>query len=374
VRWHATLPSRSRGRALEACAVLTGLALIVTGAATGLGGSRLTISVQGNQLVNAQGKPIRLLGVNRSGAEYPCIQRWGVFDGPTDPPAVAAMKAWGINAVRLPLNEDCWLGINGVSPEYGGALYRAAVVAFVTLLHRAGLYVILDLHWNAPGTQPSSAQAEMADIDHAPAFWSSVAQTFRTDPAVLFDLYNEPREIDWQCWRNGCTLPEGWATAGMQQLVDAVRATGAKQPIIATGLDWGTDVTGWLRYQPHDPLNQLVAGFHAFNFAHCSAIGCWRRTIGPVSRHVPVVTGELGENDCTSAFAERYMTWADKLGISYLGWTWNPSGCTAPALISSWDGTATPFGQGLRDHLVQLAQGSPRATIPESRLGPAGGR
>ena len=25
------------------------------------------------------------------------------------------MKAWNINAVRVPLNEDCWLGINGVA-------------------------------------------------------------------------------------------------------------------------------------------------------------------------------------------------------------------------------------------------------------------
>ena len=35
------------------------------------------------------------------------------------------MKTWSINAVRVPLNEDCWLGINGVKPQYGGAAYRS---------------------------------------------------------------------------------------------------------------------------------------------------------------------------------------------------------------------------------------------------------
>ena len=33
--------------------------------------------------------------------------------------------------VRIPINEDCWLGINGVPRAYSGAAYRAAIVAFV---------------------------------------------------------------------------------------------------------------------------------------------------------------------------------------------------------------------------------------------------
>ena len=53
------------------------------------------------------------------------MQGWGFSDGPTDAASIAAMKAWHINAVRVPLNEDCWLGINGVKPQYGGAPYRA---------------------------------------------------------------------------------------------------------------------------------------------------------------------------------------------------------------------------------------------------------
>src|SRR5256885_16357465 len=89
----------------------------------GLAAAPLSISVSGNHLINGSGQTIRLLGVNRSGTEYACIQGWGLFDGPNDATSVAAMAAWHINAVRLPLNEDCWLNINGVHPSYGGAAF-----------------------------------------------------------------------------------------------------------------------------------------------------------------------------------------------------------------------------------------------------------
>ena len=53
---------------------------------------------------------------------------------------IAAMKSWDINAVRVPLNEDCWLGI-GTKPGRGGAPYRRIVKRYVSALNRAGLYV-----------------------------------------------------------------------------------------------------------------------------------------------------------------------------------------------------------------------------------------
>jgi hypothetical protein len=49
------------------------------------------------------------------------------------------------------------------------------------------------------------------------------------------------------------------------------------------------------------------------------------------------------------------MPFADRHGISYLGWSWNVADCEGePALITSYDGTPTPFGIGLRDHLRAL--------------------
>ena len=319
----------------------------------------LSISVSGTRLIDGNAKPITLHGVGRMGALFPCIQGWGIFDGPTDAGSVAAIASWHTNAVRLQLNEDCWLNINGVNPAFAGANYQNAIVNYVNLLHRGGLYVILALTWNAPGSTPSQDQQVMADADHAPGFWQSVATTFRQDPAVLFDLYSKPHDISWDCWRDGCLTAGGWQAAGMQSLVTAVRGTGATQPVLVAGLGWGNDLSGWLQFRPVDPANALLASFHEYDGSGCGTAACWSSTVQPVTAQVPVVTAELGERDCAHGFIDPYMSWADPRGVSYLGFTWEAwaNRCaTGPTLVTSYDGTPTNFGIGLRDHLDALAR------------------
>src|SRR5581483_11505121 len=205
-------------------------------------------------------------------------------------------------------------------------------------LNAAGIVAVLDLHWNAPGAEKATGQEVMADADHSPGMWSSVAAAFRSDPAVVFDLYNEPHDISWSCWLNGCTTSAGWQAAGMQSLLDAVRGAGARQPVMAGGLGWSSDLSAWLANEPVDPAHQLVASAHLYNFSGCNTSSCWDQTIGPVARSVPVVTGELGENDCGTSFIQSYVGWADAHGVSYLGWTWDTWDCkSGPALITSYD-------------------------------------
>jgi endoglucanase len=91
---------------------------------------------------------------------------------------------------------------------------------------------------------------------------------------------------------------------------------------------------------------------HNDNFGGCKTEACWSANVGPVAARVPVVTGELGEDDCAHGYVDRYLTWADAKGISYLGWSWNVMDCEdGPALISDYKGTPTAYGVGLRDHL-----------------------
>lgn len=311
----------------------------------------VTVHVAGNHLVDGTGAPLRLRGVDRQGSEYACVQGWGMFDGPTDDASIALMKSWKINVVRLPLNEDCWLNINQVPAGFGGLPYRAAVADYVRRLHTAGMAVVLDLHWNGAGTTQARGQQQMADADHAPAFWRSVAWRFRADPGVVFDLYNEPHDIDWACWRDGCTARDATQVVGMQALVDKVRSTGAKQPIMLSGMNWGGDLSQWLTYAPHDPAGQLIAGAHLYNFSGCNTESCWDATVAPVARAVPVVTSELGETDCGSSFITRYMDWADAHQVGYLAWSWGPWGCGGPGLLNAWDGTPSAMGQAFRDRL-----------------------
>ena len=100
-------------------------------------GRHRELRVSGNKIVTAAGKPYRLLGVSRSGGEFACVQGKGLWDGgPVDQASVDAMKTWNIHAVRIPLNEECWLGVNG-SPS--GATYQQGVKDYVNLLVANGI-------------------------------------------------------------------------------------------------------------------------------------------------------------------------------------------------------------------------------------------
>jgi endoglucanase len=311
------------------------------------------IRVSGARLLTASGAPLHVAGVNRSGTEYACAQGWGIFDGPSDAASVAAIAAWGVNAVRVPLNEDCWLGINGVASAYAGARYRSAIRGYVEALRAHGLDAILDLHWGAPAGQLALGQEQAPDADHAPAFWSSVAAYFRGQRGIAFDLFNEPHDISWSCWRNGCLTPGGWRAAGMQQLIDAVRRAGARQAVIAEGLGWGGDLSGWLAHEPRDPSRQLVAGWHVYNFSYCHTIACWNQTVAAVARRVPVLATEVGEDDCAGRFLHALLPWADSHRIGYLAWAWDTAGCgSGPSLISSYSGIPTAYGAAYRAHVA----------------------
>jgi hypothetical protein len=77
-----------------------------------------------------------------------------------------------------------------------------------------------------------------------------------------------------------------------------------------------------------------------------------------VASSVPVVTGEFGEYDCATTYVPLYMEFADKNGISYLGWAWDawPGRCgSGPALITDYTGTPTDYGIGLKSHLAALS-------------------
>ena len=320
------------------------------------------IGVRGNQLVDRSGHTVRLLGVNRSGTEYACQQGWGFFDGPSDMASIRAITRWQVNSVRVALNESCWLGINGIDPRYGGAAYQRTIRSYVEKLERAGLYVILNLEWAGPGAQQATSIPPMPDADHTPDFWRSVATAYKGDHAVLFDLYTEPHDVGWGCWENGCQI-EGkgvgsYRAAGMDELVEAVRSTGAPQPILLGGVDWARDLSQWLDHVPSDPAGAIVASNHTYDFAACG--GSCRAALAGIARRFPVVSGEIGEGDCAHGYIDPYMDWADRHGISYLAWAWNAQGgwtCKGgPTLIKDYDGTPTAFGVGFRDHLRSLAR------------------
>jgi hypothetical protein len=278
------------------------------------------------------------------GTQQTCIGVNPIVGATFDAAEAAAISTWHADAVRVPPNEDCWLGINGAPRGMSAAAYRSQIEQWVSALNADGIVAILDLHWSAPGTFLSDRQWLTPDADHSPTFWTQVATTFTHTPGVIFDLFNEPAlhdphptAPDWVCWLDGCDLTITMPTAaggpeptsgpqvtyqavGYQQLVATVRATGADQPILISGLNFGNDpCDSWLHGligedgtctglepEPNDPEHQLAMSFHAYSWDRCVTVACWAPIASLAARRgLPLVITEFGEDDCSDGLRSR---------------------------------------------------------------------
>jgi hypothetical protein len=328
--------------------------------------------VAGNKIVDSAGREVRLLGANRSGGEFSCVQSKTIWDGPMDEASIEAIASWHINTVRVALNEDCWLGVPGLPASRSGAAYRQAVQVYLARLEAHGIIPMLELHWSSGQwtgrqSQCSSAaavcQKPMPGAEHAPDFWSSVAGTFKNDQSVMFDLFNEPypnstgtmtSDQSWTCWRDGSAACPGlpYSVAGVQTLLDAVRRTGARNVVFASGNGYAGDLSRWLDFRPADPTGNIAAAWHSYDYSSCNRADCWEQQLVSVAAQVPVVATEIGETDCRTGYVTGLMDWLDSHAIGYLAWTWNVWDCShGPALITDYRGTPTPYGVAVRDHL-----------------------
>jgi endoglucanase len=336
----------------------------------GSGGAASTVHVVGSQIYDGA-TAIRLMGVNRPGGEYGCVSGgvWDPADGSGNNQAtITAMLAWKINAVRIPLNEDCWLSLNGV--KTGGATYQSTIATWVNLLLQNNIYPILDLHWTENNGAEATGQQPMPDMAHAPTFWGQVAAAYKGSPKVIFDLFNEPYPDNnmeataaWTCWRDGGTCTGmSYPAAGMQAMLTAVRNAGANNLVLLGGIEYANDLSQWLAYEPSDPANNFAASWHVYpNSNYTSSHTLMMDAMG-VAGMVPIVATEIGgalDGSCTAtsgtdsgSFITMAMTYLDGLSPpqSYVAWSWSTD--DTPVLISNLNGTAACSGITYKAHLL----------------------
>jgi len=154
-----------------------------------------------------------------------------------------------------------------------GSSYITPIVNFISVANASGMVAEVDLH---VGGGPELVSATSNQIDNFPAmdtnyslqFWQSVAAQFKNNPAVIFNLTNEPEFLgsgstaaaDWTCYLNGgcnttacsnnsCQGPNGsgntWNVEGVDSVVTAIRAVPATNVIIIAGLDYSNQLNDW---------------------------------------------------------------------------------------------------------------------------------
>jgi len=293
------------------------------------------LHVIGAQVLNKDGKPVWLQGVNVVSLD------WAVTGEHVLRSIVTALEDWKANLIRLPVNEEHWFG-KGSGQKDGGAAYRELVDAAVNLAANRGAYLLLDLHrFQAP-------RQEHAD------FWEDAAARYKNHPAVLFDLFNEPHGTSGEVWRNGGLVSQkdgpGFQSVGMQGLVDAVRGTGARNVVVAGGLDWAYDLSGIANGFALDDRggNGIICATHIYPWK-----SDWKGKVLIVADKHSVLLGEVGADVkrmdfIPAANQEDPYTWVpDVLGfiqkykLHWTGFSFHPG--ATPVLITGWDYTPTPF-------------------------------
>jgi hypothetical protein len=292
-------------------------------------------TVRGSDVLSLSGTAARFRGINVRSAHAPRSN-----NGTLILPVSQAMDlyVWGADSVRLAINQEHWLA--NCPARTGGTLtnYRAAVAHDVRELTNRGVYVLITLAIVERGRNTGCTESskpllkEMAD-NRSIGLWSSVAQTFRTNPRVAFDLFNEPHDISDHLWRNGgqvtyTTTVRGmkrtktYDAVGMQRLYDTVRSTGATNVVVVSGQRWAAD--------PRVALSRTLDGYGIVLGTH---IYCGRCPLGSpalpynvdrnnspeVRARFPVVVTEGGWTTQTnSSYNRDLINWSEARGMGWM--------------------------------------------------------
>ncbi len=345
-----------------------------TRTAAGSGAERgampLPLKVVGTRVVNSRNEPVRLRGVNTAGLEWSSNGEDHILATVN-----TALRDWHVNVIRLPLAQDRWFGKTPEQNDEGKA-YRALVAQVVDRCATSGCYVILDLHWSDMGQWGTRIGQHVMPDRNSVLFWKDVAAAYKNHPAVIFDLYNEPHDVTWDIWQRGGPVTEkatranpdrAYEAVGMQTLLDTVRETGARNVVIAGGLDWAYDMSGFLKgwLLVDSTGNGVIYANHTYPFKG-DTVATWVAKMEAATRKVPVIVSEFGSESKTPARDEPWVRQVLQIledhGWHWTAWDLHPH--AGPRLIADWNYTPTPsFGRW-----VKLALGN---ALPRYTPGPA---
>ncbi|MGA2679060.1 MAG: glycoside hydrolase family 5 protein [Sedimentisphaerales bacterium] len=338
-------------------------------------GMPLPLKVKGNQILNSKNEPVTLRGVNTSTLEFTSDGEGHIIET-----IRVAIDDWKVNIIRLPLSQDRWFGkAPDQNDDYKS--YRLLVKEAVDLCNSKRCYIILDLHWSDANEWGKNIGQQSMPDRNSVIFWKDIASLYANNPSVLFDIYNEPRDVTWDVWLNGGTTtsrpnrpgaglrPITYETVGMQEMLNTIRATGAKNVVVVGGLDWAYDFSGILEgRQLKDPNgNGVIYANHVYD-NKSESVFTWIANMEEASAKFPIIVSEFGG----AGGPNRRGGWwgqspSTAMGDDWLlhvlqaiqdhNWSftaWDLHTTAGPVLISDWNYMPTPeFGVYVKELLVK---------------------
>jgi endoglucanase len=304
----------------------------------------------GGRIVDSQGRPLQLRGVNLGGwllwegwilgkgfvSQSALTEKFTRLVGQEDVERfrdkfetnfvndddLARIEALGFNCVRVPFSWRLFEQPNG---------WRL-MDQFLDNCERHHVYAVLDMH-SAPGGQNRffiSDPGSPADLlwvssksrEHAVALWKKIALRYRDRPIVAgYDVINEPN------------APAGAALVDLYKgIIDAIRSVDTNHMIILEGNKFATDFSMF-----SGPLTGNEAySFHIYNwFGDDRARNLARYHAVSVAQNVPMWCGEFGENKYDMIRSTVQMFESPKYGFSgWAFWTWKRAPGSFPGLIT----------------------------------------
>ena len=339
-------------------------------------------STSGNQVVDAEGTPVRIAGVNWFGFESGTFAPHGLWTrGYAE--MMDQMKAEGFNTIRLPFSSEMLhtsAAPNGIdfslNPDLAGLTPLEILDVLVDYAGQIGMRIILDHHRSTAGAGTSGNGLWYGEGGFTEAGWIEdwrmLAARYADDPTVIgADLHNEPHAGTW-----GGGGASDWARAA-EAAGDAIGEANPNWLILVEGVGayqgesywWGGALQGVrdrpielavedkLVYSPHDYGNSVHAQpwFQSPDFAD-DLPGIFRNAWGFIFEDeiAPVMLGEFGtrlqdpKDEPWLAALTAYLQGdfdgdgASDLapgqeGIGWTYWSWNPnSGDTGGVLADDW--------------------------------------
>ncbi|TVZ80782.1 endoglucanase [Streptomyces sp. BK340] len=341
-----SLPSRSRWVTRSALAIAATLGLLTATTAHGAevrpaAGPRTPVQaygklrVCGTHLCSASGTPVQLRGMSSHGTQWfaHCL---------TDRALDVLAHDWKASVLRV-----------ATYARQGG--YEADPKRFTDLVNRLidrasarGMYVIVDWHMLNPGDP-------YADLQNAKKFFKDIAERNRKRPNVIYELANEPHEVNWPTIKSYA-----------EKLIPVIRSQDPAGVILVPTPGWSTFSASEgsdERTVVSDPVaaKNIMYTFHFY--ARVAAEG-YMEILHRAASKVPVFVTEWGIASWTGYGSDRVMAqkWVDLMAKDKIGWTnWSLSDNdrehsvfkqgTCKAGTFSRSGSLTPNGAWIRERI-----------------------
>lgn len=265
---------------------------------------------------------------------------------------------WRANCVRISVQPGLW--------REDQAMISASLAANVAAARAQGMFVIIDWHRiGFPGLYDPLMPAEwglpvdvaLASIDETIAFWQEMARQYSGDPAVLFELWNEPT-ADGMLW---VATGQHWPMfkAAWEQIIAAIRPL-ADNIILCAGGYWAHDLVGVKDDLIADDRTAYV--WHSYPNAERYDFAGRIATLGGLHDVKPIVATEWGFKPDTDGelygtvdeFAEPVVRDIfDAFGLSHTVWCYSTG--AMPNLLADESGTPSAAGEFARSVLRRAA-------------------